>query len=58
MQELEQRLRSRGSDSEEAIARRLCRAQEEINAAGEFDYKIINDDFETALKDIETALSL
>lgn len=56
MQELEQRLRGRGSDSEDAIARRLCRAQEEINAAGEFDYKIINGDFETALKDIETAL--
>jgi guanylate kinase len=53
MQELEQRLRSRGQDSEEAIARRLRRAKEEINAAGEFDFKIVNDNFETALKDIE-----
>ncbi len=56
MQELEQRLRSRGQDSEEAIARRLRRAKEEINAAGEFDFKIVNDNFETALKDIEAAL--
>ncbi len=56
MQELEQRLRSRGQDSEEAIARRLRRAEEEINAAGEFDFKIVNDNFETALKDIEAAL--
>lgn len=56
MQELEQRLRGRGQDSEDAIARRLRRAQEEINAAGEFDFEIINDDFETALKDIEAAL--
>lgn len=56
MQELEQRLRGRGQDSEEAIARRLRRAEEEINAAGEFDFKIVNDNFETALKDIEAAL--
>jgi guanylate kinase len=56
MQELEQRLRGRGQDSEEAIARRLRRASEEINAAGEFDFKIVNDNFETALKDIEAAL--
>ena len=56
MQELEQRLRGRGHDSEEAIARRLRRAEEEINAAGEFDFKIVNDNFETALKDIEAAL--
>ncbi len=56
LKELEQRLRGREQDSEEAIARRLRRAQEEINAAGEFDFKIINDNFETALNDIEAAL--
>lgn len=54
--ELEQRIRSRGQDSEEAIARRLRRAQEEINAAGEFDIQIINDNLETALNAIEAAL--
>ncbi|QHG20036.1 guanylate kinase [Nostoc sp. ATCC 53789] len=54
--ELEKRIRSRAQDSEEAIARRLLRAQEEIQAADEFDIKIVNDDFETALNDIETVL--
>ncbi|NWF61252.1 MAG: guanylate kinase [Fischerella sp.] len=54
--ELEKRIRGRGQDSEEAIARRLRRAQEEINAANEFDIQIVNDDFETALNSIEAAL--
>ncbi|MCC5624072.1 guanylate kinase [Nostoc sp. CHAB 5715] len=54
--ELEKRIRDRAQDSEEAIARRLLRAQEEIKAADEFDIQIVNDDFETALNDIETVL--
>ncbi|WGV28766.1 guanylate kinase [Halotia branconii] len=54
--ELEKRIRGRGQDSEEAIARRLCRAKEEVKAAGEFDIKVVNDNFETALNAIETAL--
>lgn len=53
---LEQRLRDRGQDSESAIARRLNRAQAEINAADEFDIQIINDNFEVALNGIEAAL--
>lgn len=54
--ELEKRIRTRGQDSEEAIARRLRRAQDEINAADEFDIQIVNDDFETTLKSIEATL--
>jgi guanylate kinase len=54
--ELEKRIRSRAQDSEEAIARRLLCAQEEIQAADEFDIQIVNDDFETALNDIEAVL--
>jgi guanylate kinase len=54
--ELENRIRGRGQDSEEAIARRLNRAQIEIAAAQEFDINIINDDFETALSEIEKAI--
>ena len=54
--ELERRIRDRGQDSEEAITRRLCRAQSEINAADEFDVQITNDNFETTLSAIETAL--
>ncbi len=56
LSELEFRIRNRGQDSEEAIARRLQRAQEEIDAANEFDIQIINDDFEQALAQIEAAL--
>ncbi|RCJ17258.1 guanylate kinase [Nostoc sp. ATCC 43529] len=55
-EELERRIRSRNQDSEEAIGRRLQRAQEEIKAADEFDIQIVNDDFKTALNDIEAAL--
>lgn len=54
--ELEKRIRGRGQDPEEAINRRLRRAEDEINAASEFDIQIINDDFEAALDSIESAL--
>ena len=56
LNELEFRIRNRGQDSEEAIARRLQRARAEIDAASEFDIQIINDDFEKALTEIEAAL--
>ncbi len=54
--ELERRLRSRGQDSESAIARRLLRAKEEIEAAGEFDFQVVNDELEIALKKLESIL--
>lgn len=54
--ELERRLRSRGQDSESAIARRLLRAKAEIAAAGEFDVQVVNDDLEVALKGLESIL--
>ncbi|MEA5496563.1 guanylate kinase [Limnoraphis robusta Tam1] len=56
MLELERRLRSRGQDSDEAIARRLKRAAEEINAAQEFDFELVNDDLDEALKQLENVL--
>jgi guanylate kinase len=56
LQELEYRIRNRGQDSEEAIARRLLRAQAEIGAANEFDIQIMNDSFEKALDKLEAAL--
>lgn len=56
MTELERRLRGRGQDSEEAIARRLKRAQHELDAAGEFDLEIVNDDLATALNSVESAI--
>lgn len=54
--ELEFRIRNRGQDTEDAIARRLARAEAEIDAANEFDIQIVNDDFEKALDRIESAL--
>lgn len=41
---LEQRLRGRSRDPEDAILRRLATAREEIAAVGEYDYVVVNDD--------------
>lgn len=51
-QVLAERLQSRGQDSAEAIAHRLAAAKEEISHVGEFDYVIINNQFDTALQDL------
>ncbi|MBW4463972.1 MAG: guanylate kinase [Pegethrix bostrychoides GSE-TBD4-15B] len=56
MRELEQRLRQRASESEEAILRRLERARAEVDAADEFDVQVVNDSLERALDQIEAAL--
>ncbi len=56
LEELEQRLRSRGHDSDEAIARRLVRAKTEMQAVDEFDLTIVNDDLDKALRQIQDAL--
>ena len=50
---LEQRLNSRGQDSEEVIAGRMKKAVDEMSHFSEFDHVIINDDFATALHDLE-----
>jgi guanylate kinase len=47
--ELEARLRSRGTDGEEVIARRLQRAREETLALGSYDYLVVNDHVERAV---------
>ncbi|AFZ12322.1 guanylate kinase [Crinalium epipsammum PCC 9333] len=54
--ELEKRMRGRGQDAEDAIAKRLSHAKTEIAAADEFDLQIINDDFDTALHSLEEAI--
>ena len=46
---LEQRLRSRGTESEEAIAKRLGRSAEELKQAPQFDVTIVNDDLPRAV---------
>ena len=49
---LEQRLNKRGQDSEQTINRRLLAAGGEIAHAPEFEYVIINQEFETALSEL------
>lgn len=50
--ELESRLRGRGQDSEQVIAKRLAAARSEMSHVGEFEYVTINDNFEQALQDL------
>ena len=52
IEELERRMRSRGQDSDAVIRRRLDNAREELAHAGEFKYRIINKDFDTALREL------
>ena len=51
-QALEQRMRSRGQDSEAVIAQRLAAAREEMSHYAEFDYVIVNEVFETAVDEM------
>ena len=46
-------MRARGQDSEAVIRRRLENAAEEISHSAEFDYAIINKDFDAALQDLK-----
>ena len=52
MQELESRLRGRGTDSDDVISRRLLAASGEMRHVAEFDYVIINNEINTALDDL------
>ncbi|MEM9772546.1 MAG: guanylate kinase [Cyanobacteria bacterium P01_D01_bin.73] len=56
MDELERRLRSRGQDSDEAINRRLERAKVEVDAAGEFNVTVVNDELPVALDSLRSLL--
>ncbi|MCG7562773.1 guanylate kinase [Pseudoalteromonas sp. McH1-42] len=52
-QALEERLNNRGQDSQEIIASRMEQAKSECSHYNEFDYLLVNDDFETALNELE-----
>ncbi|NMP16148.1 guanylate kinase [Thalassotalea sp. Y01] len=56
-QELESRLRSRGQDSDEVIADRMAQAQSECSHYQEFDYIVVNDDFDQAVTDLQIVIS-
>lgn len=53
LQELEKRLRQRGQDSEDVIVKRMAQARSEMSHADEYEYLIINDNFEHALQQLE-----
>ncbi|NIY83357.1 guanylate kinase [Vibrio hepatarius] len=54
--ELERRLNTRGQDSEAVIAKRMAEAKSEISHYYEYDYVIINDDFDNALMDFKAII--
>jgi len=56
-EELERRLRSRASDNEETIRRRLADSRDDIAHAVEFDYLLVNDDFANALADLRAIVT-
>ncbi|MDE6795446.1 MAG: guanylate kinase [Muribaculaceae bacterium] len=55
---LEQRLRSRATDSEETILRRLAKAEYEMGFAERFDTVIVNDELEKAVKDVDSHIRM
>ena len=54
--ELERRMRARGQDADAVIKRRLASAEEEMSHAPEFDYVIINKDFDEARRDLQAII--
>lgn len=49
LQELERRLRSRNTDSEESLRKRVDKAETELAFAGQFDSRVVNEDLEEAV---------
>ena len=52
LEELESRLRGRGTDSEEVIVRRMSRATHEISHYDSYDYVFVNDDLDRCFADV------
>jgi len=57
MEELEHRLRNRGTDSDEVIADRMARARGEISHWAEYDYVLVNDDMDACLADVRSIVA-
>jgi guanylate kinase len=54
---LERRLRSRGTEDEATMARRLANAREELRRADEYDFRILNDELDTAVTSLRTIIA-
>ena len=52
LEELERRLRSRGTETEEAIARRLNVARHELDLAERYDYRVVNNSIPEAVEEL------
>jgi guanylate kinase len=52
LQELERRLRTRGSETDQQVRRRLAKASDELAAEPEFDVTVVNDDLEAAAREV------
>ena len=57
MEELERRLRGRGSESEESIMRRMDAARMELSCEMEYDKTFVNDDIDAAVDELATYMS-
>ena len=57
MEELERRLRGRGTESEASIRSRLQRAKCELESAGQYGCQVLNDDLERAIEEITAILT-
>ncbi|MGL9774631.1 MAG: guanylate kinase, partial [Sodalis sp. (in: enterobacteria)] len=55
-EELDRRLRGRGQDSEKVIGRRMAQAVAEMTHFAEYDYLIVNGDFNSALLDLKAII--
>ncbi len=55
-EELERRLKGRGTDSEEKIRKRLLRAKSELQTADVYDYFVINDSVEQAVRELSAIM--
>ncbi len=55
--ELRRRLEKRGTDSEEVISRRIAEARAEIEKSRLYDFAVMNDDLESAIKDVKNVMS-
>ena len=55
-EELERRLRARGTEAEAVLQRRLARAREELSAAHRFDVVVVNDDLDRCVEEVLAAI--
>ena len=55
-EELERRLKGRGTDSDEKIQKRLLRAKAELQTADVYDYFVINDSVEQAVRELSAIM--